>query len=478
VRFGIERSHQKNQPNFWRVPEESAFGGERVIDYFDNYDAVIEALVDTYKYEKRLVAPFVSALFEGEGREIFGVQSEKGFSLTLDAGSCFGALFGDEESASLDYEIKKTIDSIDWMRELRPLKMISLWGHENLWSISRFGELLFVDLGEAFRKAKAYMAANRSKLADPMLSDRFDLSIVDDFFDLIEFAPSVQAFHQRAKLILGDDYKELGKQMIKEDLPELMEKFDSYFDVGHFGRLAMEKSQRSDWAGLIKEAEAFLPAFRDNAVFWTWIGKAHRELGQNPEAGTAFLKSLKIDLNNIEAIQLLGSSCFLASSNNVFYNWINENIKRLDHETQLALVTYLETNWKGYLDAKYLESHVLSLITKWRNGQEDVLLKELEKIGLKNKSELLPVLQACKSAHQFRLLPGVLGLGLTYKKSEIEPITTFLISLLDDSHIRFEDVPKELQEKVMAQSAETSAKPSDEMLERASVRVGRPRRKS
>jgi len=53
----------------------------------------------------------------------------------------------------------------------------------------------------------------------------------DNFLDLVEYAPIPSAFHRGAKLMLGDNYKELGAQIVKEHQPKLMKKFESYFDA-------------------------------------------------------------------------------------------------------------------------------------------------------------------------------------------------------------------------------------------------------
>lgn len=54
-------------------------------------------------------------------------------------------------------------------------------------------------------------------------------SIEDDFLDLVQYAPIKSAFHRGAKLMLGDNYKELGAQIIQESDPKLKAKFESYF---------------------------------------------------------------------------------------------------------------------------------------------------------------------------------------------------------------------------------------------------------
>lgn len=57
-----------------------------------------------------------------------------------------------------------------------------------------------------------------------------DGSIEDDFLDLVDGAYSKDHFHRSAKKILGDDYRELGKQIVEESRPEMSEKFESYFE--------------------------------------------------------------------------------------------------------------------------------------------------------------------------------------------------------------------------------------------------------
>jgi hypothetical protein len=55
-------------------------------------------------------------------------------------------------------------------------------------------------------------------------------SLEDDFLDLVEFAQSKEGFHFGAKGLLGDDYKELGEQIVNENRPKLKVKLDSYFE--------------------------------------------------------------------------------------------------------------------------------------------------------------------------------------------------------------------------------------------------------
>lgn len=159
--FAVELVHEKIEPNFWHPVDDQHFRSSGDVQKFNDYENLILALAQTYKYEHHIVAPFVSALFEGEGREIFGIQNDEGFALTLDAGSCFGAMFDDPESAVLDYQIKKKIPVIDWHHELRMLKDPRISRYPHVWTISRFGEVFFNDLGEAFRKVKLKNPTNK-----------------------------------------------------------------------------------------------------------------------------------------------------------------------------------------------------------------------------------------------------------------------------------------------------------------------------
>jgi hypothetical protein len=54
-------------------------------------------------------------------------------------------------------------------------------------------------------------------------------SIESDFLDLVEYAPTREAFHRGAAAMLGLHYRETGAQIVSELGPELQKKFDSYF---------------------------------------------------------------------------------------------------------------------------------------------------------------------------------------------------------------------------------------------------------
>lgn len=56
-------------------------------------------------------------------------------------------------------------------------------------------------------------------------------SIEDDFLDLVNYAPSKEGFVRGAKLMLGDDWRVTGKQIVSQCQPDLMKKFESYIDA-------------------------------------------------------------------------------------------------------------------------------------------------------------------------------------------------------------------------------------------------------
>ena len=57
-------------------------------------------------------------------------------------------------------------------------------------------------------------------------------SMERDFLNLFEGSPlPKEEFLHSAQEILGEDFKELGKQIVEEMQPELMKKFESYFDA-------------------------------------------------------------------------------------------------------------------------------------------------------------------------------------------------------------------------------------------------------
>lgn len=60
------------------------------------------------------------------------------------------------------------------------------------------------------------------------MNPEIESTVEDDFKDLVEYAQSPSGFHRGAKLLLGDDYKELGEQIIEGT--ELKKKFESYFE--------------------------------------------------------------------------------------------------------------------------------------------------------------------------------------------------------------------------------------------------------
>lgn len=55
-------------------------------------------------------------------------------------------------------------------------------------------------------------------------------SLEEDFIGLVEGAPTKGGFHRGAQKMLGDEYKELGLQIVSEIRPDLIGKFLSYFE--------------------------------------------------------------------------------------------------------------------------------------------------------------------------------------------------------------------------------------------------------
>lgn len=226
-------------------------------------------------------------------------------------------------------------------------------------------------------------------------------------------------------------------------------KYISVVERVQFETMAKDKEKEKDWDGLLKESERFLPALNQHSVFWFWIGMAHRELNQNDKAGTAFRKSLQIDFNNIGTIRFFASSCFLLGASNVFYDWLNEYVLKLNTETQTALIEYLETSWKGHIDHKLIDASVLKIILKRRKNAEDTLEEELKTLKLAKKKNLLAVLNGCISADRYDLIAGVLGKGLAITEKDDQGLLDLLLLLLNASRIRFEEIPENLQTRVL-----------------------------
>lgn len=56
-----------------------------------------------------------------------------------------------------------------------------------------------------------------------------DSSVESDFCDVVEYGTKL-TFHPSAKLMLGADYAQSGREIIKENRPDLMKRFESYFE--------------------------------------------------------------------------------------------------------------------------------------------------------------------------------------------------------------------------------------------------------
>jgi hypothetical protein len=61
------------------------------------------------------------------------------------------------------------------------------------------------------------------------MMDYDDYSLETEFMGLLDSDPSHKLFHESAKTILGDNYKELGSQIVEDMMPSMKAKFDSYF---------------------------------------------------------------------------------------------------------------------------------------------------------------------------------------------------------------------------------------------------------
>ena len=226
-------------------------------------------------------------------------------------------------------------------------------------------------------------------------------------------------------------------------------------ELDQFEKMYLRKSKKDDWIGILNEANNFNSWIRNLPSYWSMIGNAHRGINQNLEAAQAYSHSLSIDPNDSYTISLLGSSYFLLGTNGYFYDWINNNIEKLNIITQDKVITNLETKWKGYLDYKSLKATVLILITKWRTKQENDLSKSLNEIqiNIKEGTQLLPVMQKCLKEKRLDLLSAVLGLNLVVDDKDMEKVAQLLTGLLDSGEIRFEDVPDSLKSGVIEISA-------------------------
>lgn len=142
--YGVEQA-TRLFPNNWRGPN-----GNLEYELFFEYDSLMEHLCNTFDFEVNhgFSAIYLSGAFEGEERTIHRFFSKDKSGYTLDAGSCFGAMFGQNEDIE-DYEIKKSIMTIDWQRELRVSENPLVWADFNhVWAINRFGEYVVESLGE------------------------------------------------------------------------------------------------------------------------------------------------------------------------------------------------------------------------------------------------------------------------------------------------------------------------------------------
>ena len=55
-----------------------------------------------------------------------------------------------------------------------------------------------------------------------------DYQMEDDFIDLVEMRAGKNFFSQQAQLIIGDDWKEIGRDIVKTERPDLMSVFEAY----------------------------------------------------------------------------------------------------------------------------------------------------------------------------------------------------------------------------------------------------------